>query len=98
MYYSILSSLFLLGGAVFNEEDGYISDIDLDDSAIGEDELDTGGLFGSGISFGRFAGMIGFGIGLPDDTPFGFSLIFGLWQSIVTIFTLGFVISSIWNG
>lgn len=95
VYYSIISLFFLLGGSQYGD---YTSNIELNSSDISPDETDRGGLFGTGISFSRFAGMIGFGIGLPSDTPAWFSMIFIFWQTIVTILTLGFVISSIWNG
>lgn len=97
-YYSILSSIFLLGGSAFSEATGYNNTIVLNDSNIASSEIDTGGLFGSGISFTRFAGFIGIGVGLPDDVPSWFNTLFILWQSLVLVFTLGFVISSIWDG
>lgn len=62
------------------------------------EDLPKGGLFDSGVSFGRFIGIVTFGVGLPEDTPTWFSLLFILWQTIVTIFFIGFIISSIWNG
>lgn len=96
-YYSMLS-LFFLMGASFGLYDDYDVNVNLNSSGISSDEIDQGGLFGSGISFSRFAGMISFGVGLPDDTPNWFNVIFIFWQTIVTILALGFVISSIWNG
>jgi len=98
IYYGLVSSIFLIGGDVFGDGSGFSTDIALNDSELSSGEIDTGGLFGSGISFGRFAGLVGLGVGLPDDTPTGFKLIFGLWQTMVTILSIGFFISSIWDG
>lgn len=97
VYYSMLS-LFFLMSASFGIYDDVNVNIDLNSTDITSDEVDRGGLFGTGISFSRFAGMITLGVGLPDDTPAWFNTIFIFWQSIITILTLGFVISSIWNG
>ena len=96
IYYSLISIFFLTAGSEILQ--GYNTTIALNTSEMQSEELDTGGLFGTGISFSRFAGMVGFGIGLPDDTPDWFSAIFIIWQSMLLIFTVGFVISSIWNG
>lgn len=97
VYYSIISLFFIMSASTGLYDD-YSHNIDLNSTNINPDEIDRGGLFGTGISFGRFAGMVAFGVGLPDDTPAWFSIIFIFWQSIVTILTLGFIISSIWNG
>lgn len=62
------------------------------------DEITTGGIFGSGLSFGRFLTLTFFGIGMPDDTPAWAALIFGICQSCITFIGVGWFISSIWNG
>jgi len=95
MYYTILSLMFLMSGAVFND---YDNNITINDSGIGESEIDTGGVFGVGVSFTRFVGFVGLGIGLPDDVPDWFNNLFIAWQSLVLIFTIGFIISSVWDG
>lgn len=77
---------------------GYNTTISLNTSELQGEEIDTGGLFGSGISFGRFFAFVGFGVGLPDDTPDWFNIVFIMWQSIMLVFVVGFIISSIWNG
>jgi len=97
IYYSVISLFFVFATSSGTFGD-YNSTINLNSSDITDDEIDTGGLFGTGISFGRFTAMVGFGVGLPDDTPSWFSIIFIAWQSIITILFIGFVISSIWNG
>ncbi len=96
VYYSILSLVFVFGGAEVFED--YNATIDLNETGIADSEIDTGGLFGTGISFGRFIGLVGLGIGLPSDTPTFFMILFAVWQTIFTILSIGFVISSIWNG
>jgi len=98
IYYSIIIGFFSFDNPIFNESTGYNITIDLNDSDISDDEIDTGGLFSTGIDLGRFIKFVGFGIGLPDDTPSGFKFVFALWQTMITVFTVGFVISSIWDG
>ena len=98
LYYSIISLLFLAGGTVFTEVNGYNNTIEINDTALGSEEVDTGGLFGIGVSFTRFVGLVGFGVGLPGDTPDWFQVIFIVWQSLVTVLSIMFFISSIWDG
>lgn len=95
LYYSIISLVFITGASIFS---GYSTPSILNSSELSSNEIDRGGLFGTGVSFGRFIGLVTVGIGLPDDTPSWFSMLFALWQTIFLIFTIGFVISSIWNG
>ena len=95
-YYAVIS-IFLSFGLSYTDDD-YTYSNPLNDSSISNDEIDTGGLFGTGVSFTRFTGLITVGVGLPGNTPIGFKSIFVLWQSLVTILTIGFIISSIWDG
>ena len=95
MYYAILSLVFLAGASVFTD---YSHNIELNSSELTDSEIDKGGLFGTGVSFGRFFAFVGFGIGLPSDTPAFFSVVFAFWQIMVLIFTVGFIIDSIWSG
>lgn len=62
------------------------------------DEITTGGIFGSGLNFGRFLSLTFFGIGMPSSTPAWAMIIFGIFQSCITLLGVGFFISSIWNG
>lgn len=96
VYYGLISLFFLSAGSEILE--GYNTTIALNTSELQDEEIDRGGLFGTGVSFGRFAGMIAFGIGLPEDTPSWFNTMFVIWQSVLLIFSVGFVVSSIWNG
>jgi len=86
-----------MSNGLFTDE-GYTSNIDFNDSSLTANETGTGGLFGSGISFGRWFTMVFFGIGLPSSTPSWFAVIFAIWQSVLTIFGIGWIVSSIWNG
>lgn len=96
MYYSIISLFFAFGGSYLS---GYSTNIDLNNSDLTSSEgVEDAGLFSTGVSLGRFFGFVAFGIGLPADTPAWFSIIFFIMQTGITIFTAGFVISSIWNG
>jgi len=98
MYYSLISLFFVTGYDSLFLENGYNSTININDSGLSSEETDSGGLFSSGVSLSRFFAFVTFGIGLPDDTPSWFSIIFALWQTILTVFTIGFIISSIWDG
>lgn len=98
MYYAVFSIVFFFGGAAMFGDAGYSLTADLNSTAIGAGELDTGGLFGTGVSFGRFAAIVVFGLGLPSDTPAWFAVMFAMWQTCVTIFIIGWVINSIWGG
>lgn len=95
MYYVLLSAFFIFGSSNYSD---YDYNVNLNSTNLTSSEIDTGGLFGTGVSFGRFFGFVTIGIGLPDDTPSWFSIMFSLWQTIFLIFTIGFVISSIWDG
>ena len=96
IYYGVLI-IFLLS-PVSPLKDSYTVDVELNSTSLTAGEVDSGGLFGTGVDFGRFASLISVGVGLPSDTPSWFTFIFALWQSIFLIFTIGFFISSIWNG
>jgi hypothetical protein len=95
MYYGVISLVFISGGAYLT---GASTSINLNSTNINADELDRGGLFGTGVSFGRFVGLVTVGIGLPPDTPSWFAVMFAVWQTIILILSIGFVISSIWDG
>lgn len=95
VYYSIIGLVLAFGVSSFGDVE---SNIDLNSSELTDPEVDTGGLFGTGVSFGRFVSLISIGIGLPADTPIWFTILFSAWQTLVLIFTIGFFISSIWNG
>ena len=95
IYYGVISLVFIFGAS---ELTGFSSNIYLNDSSLSNPEIDTGGLFNSGVSFGRFFIFVLFGLGLPETTPFWFSTIFFLWQTLVTVLSVGFIIDSIWSG
>lgn len=99
VYYSIFSLIIILGGSIFTEDAGYDAPLRLNQTeGLTDSEIDKGGLFNSGVDFGRFFMLITLGIGLPDNLPDWFIVIFAFWQTIVTILTVGFVVSSIWDG
>ena len=97
VYYTLIS-VFFIGADSENLLDGYSQNIALNTSELGANETDTGGLFNIGVSFTRFFAFVGFGVGLPEDTPSWFNVIFIAWQSLLLVFTIGFILSSIWNG
>jgi hypothetical protein len=96
LYYGILSSFLILGGSAIT---GVSGGANLTGSDLTSNETQySGGVFGSGISFARFAGLITIGVGLPNESPAWFVTLFFMWQSIFLIFSVGWFISSIWNG
>lgn len=46
----------------------------------------------------KFLGFIAFGIGLPFGTPSFIMAGLLIWQTLVTMFSIGFIISGIWDG
>lgn len=98
MYYTVVSLVFAMGGELFSESRGYNYTNPLNSSDVADEELDTGGLFGTGISFTRWLGLVTVGIGLPSDTPNWFEGLFFAWQTLVLILSIGFIIDSIWSG
>jgi len=97
LYYSLIGLVFAVSGDTFTSE-GYNNTISLNSSELNDEEIDAGGFFDSGISFGRFTGLVFFGIGLPESMPEIFRIIFIAFQTMVTIIGVGWFISSIWNG
>lgn len=95
IYYSLISLTFLTIGDYLT---GYSTNIDLNSSEMASGEIDTGGVFSTGLNFGRFIGLVGLGIGLPESTPAMVKVLFAIWETGFLIFTVGFVISSIWDG
>lgn len=98
LYWSLFFT-FSIGSLVTEFSDaGFSTTAQLNETDLTSEEIDSGGLFNTGVSFGRFFSFMVFGIGLPDDTPLWFVITFGVWQTAMTIFTAGFIISSIWDG
>ena len=98
LWYLAMSSIFLFGDVVYNEDSGFNNTIDINTSSLSDDEIDLGGFFTTGVSIARFVGWVSFGVGLPDDTPSAVKLGFILLQSFITLMTIGFIFSSIWDG
>ena len=94
VYYGIIS-LVILTGDMFS---GYTVNVNIDNSDLKAEESDLGGLFGSGVSFGRFFSLATVGIGLGDDAPDWFKMLFATWQTILLLLSIGFIIDSIWSG
>lgn len=97
LYYSLVGIFFAVADSPLSDA-GYSSNVLLNETDVSLSEEDTGGLFSTGVSFSRFFMFVLFGVGLPEDTPTFFSVIFIAWQTIITILAVMFVISSIWNG
>ncbi len=97
-YWTIFLIIFGTGGASVLLDDGYTVSSPLNETEIGTEEIDEGGFFGTGVSFGRFVGFALFGIGVGASMPSWASFMIAGWQTLFTIFTIGFVLSSIWDG
>jgi len=95
LYYSVIIIVLAVPGSPLSDIDYNAS---INGSGLSDDETDTGGLFSVGVSLGRFFALVGFGVGLPSSVPTFISYAFVVWQSLVTMFTVGFIISSIWDG
>ena len=96
IYYSFLSILFILGASDLTD---YTSDADLDVSEFdNSSQMEIESVYDLGNAFGRFFMFLGFGVGLPEDTPTWFSVMFISWQSLMFMFVLGFLYQSIRGG
>ena len=106
VYWTLISLVFGFGisdttitGNFFNTE-GYNSTGTINSTGFSSDEIDTGGFF-SGI-IGIFTAMgriIGFyTLGLTPALTGSAQIIFSAWQILLSIFTIGFIISAFWDG
>jgi len=78
---------------------GYSSNVSFNASGMSETEgLSSGGFMGSDLDLGRFVAFAVFGIGLPSDTPSWFAFTFGIWQTIISLLLVAFIINSFWSG
>lgn len=78
---------------------GYTSETELDVSAFdNSSQMEIESVFDLGNAFGRFFIFLGFGVGLPEDTPTWFSTIVIVWQSLMFVVVLGFLYQSIRGG
>lgn len=90
VYWILIGSLFTLGNTIFTEDAGY----NYTDGFDGED-LDDIGPTTSPL---KILGLVFFGIGLPDDTPTWFSVVFFALQTIIFILAVLVVIDALWIG
>ena len=88
--------MFLATGSVFTDA-GFNSTININATDITEGETATG-VFDVLPDLARFIGFVGFGIGIPGDVPEFFQLLFTLFQTTITLLSIGWVVSSIWDG
>ena len=94
IYYSIIIFIFATGSEYFT---GITSNIELNATSISDAEV-TGGWFDLLPDITRFVGFVFMGI-IPDNTineTLQFFLI--VWQTGITLFTLGWIISIFWDG
>jgi len=102
VYYGLLSAFFISAGLADDnpfDSANYTDPINSSDIA---DDIPTGtGIFSSlslvGI-VGRLLAFLAIGLGLPGSPPVWVALLFGLWQSCVTIAFAMFIVSSVWDG
>lgn len=95
VYYSIIVIGFGMGGSLFIDD--YTTNIEFNTSALSEGEIETGLITGI-PSFSRFFKFAVFGVGLPDTVPDSFQFLFTIFQSAISLFTIGFIISMFWDG
>lgn len=103
LWYGVLSIAYLDIFAYVDsdaEADYDFSD-DLNSTGFSQDEIDTGGFF-SGIvgittAVGRFFGFIGFGFGMPSDTPGWVSTFIILWNTCITMVFIAWIVNCFWN-
>ena len=94
-YYGVLSIMILTTGSAFSDD---LINSDISSDVLTSNEIKKTGLFGTSISFTRFTVLLGFGVGLPDDTPSFVTFPFIIWQSALTIISIGSFVDYIWSG
>jgi len=96
LYYSLLSLFFVFGSTTMTD---YTSETELDVSEFDNSSvMEIESIYDLGDAFGRFFIFLGFGVGLPEDTPTWFNTIFITWQSLMFMLSLGFLYQSIRGG
>ena len=98
MYYSIISLLFIFGGSALFGASTSTANLTTMSGGISASEHPDGGLFSIGVSVGRFILFVGFGVVIGADIPAWFAVLFAMWQTVMLIFTVGFIIKSVWDG
>ena len=103
LYWSLFTVMYSLDDAVIGNPltgEGGSIDANINASGFNNDELDSGGFFsgvlGVFVALGRFFGMALFGLSpaLTGTVQF----LFSTWQLGLTLFTIGFIIDSVWLG
>jgi len=69
----------------------------LNNTDFNGDDLDRGGLWSVGVSFSRYVGFVTIGVGL-GDIPFYLQVLYSAWSIFMLVISIGFVISSVWDG
>lgn len=98
VYYALMSLVFIIGNSVglFND---FSSNIDINSiNSTGLSTVNPNPVENILTFLARFVGWVFFGVGLPSDTPTFFSVPFVVFQVVVTILFIAFIISSIYNG
>jgi len=97
LWFGIITLVYLTLPTDIKTDSVVISEIDFNET-ITTGDVGTGSLVDIiGIIF-RFIVFVGFGIGLPSSTPSFFVTFFVIFQSIITILFLAFIISIFWDG
>lgn len=99
IYYALISLFF-----VFGKGEGMFSDWSDTISLNATNTTDSsasqfsGGIFTTGISFFQYLCFVTFGIGLGTGVPGWFVIMFSMWTICLNIFTMAWLISSVWGG
>jgi hypothetical protein len=90
LYYGMLSLFFNYASPYMSE--GFNNTIVMGSVNINETGIPEAP---STVGIGDFFAFLGFGIGLPDDTPSWFQFIFSAWQTIMLFLFAGFLYQAI---
>lgn len=99
MYYGAITIVFFGMPSIISA--GASSNVNMttmSNATLSSGESVGGGLFAAAVDFVRFFGFVAFGVGLSPSVPFFAAFIFAVWESCVTIYTVGFIVDSIWSG
>jgi len=106
LYWTLIIAVFGIGiGTDFGNpffDAGFNTTASVNASGFTAGEIDSGGFF-SGVlgvftAIARFIGLALFGIGLGSILPTWIGYLFNLLFTGITLFTIGFIIDSVWSG
>ena len=95
IYWTFISLLYF---GLLQSVPGYTINTNLSLGSVDVNETINTGVIGQYIDWQRFILFTSTGFGIPGTVPVWFQIIFSAWTIIFNIFSLGWLINSIWSG